>query len=96
METSKIIKKNNKLNIPHKIINKEKCYKFKSNPQRFFTEDLCDTVLKAYDLEPINKKTTRINSISPSQKKIYNKKLIQKNKIIRSESVSKNKDKKKK
>ena len=88
-------KKNEGLNIKNKIYKKKNksvhlkknhklCYKFIANPQRFFTEDLCDNILKAYDLD-INKKIKRINSASPSQKLIYNKKKIinkkKKNKI---------------
>ncbi len=80
-------KSKNKLKnkIPHKT-EIRKCYKFTSNPQRFFTEDLCDTVLKAYDLQPKKKINThknnnrKIHSVSPSQRLIYNKKLIEKNK----------------
>ena len=79
-------KKNEGLNIKNKIYKKKNksvhlkknhklCYKFIANPQRFFTEDLCDNILKAYDLD-INKKIKRINSASPSQKLIYNKKKI--------------------
>lgn len=80
-------KSKNKLKnkIPHKT-EIRKCYKFTSNPQRFFTEDLCDTVLKAYDLQPKKKINThkknnrKIHSVSPSRRLIYNKKLIEKNK----------------
>ena len=38
---------------PHKVVEKENCKKFINNPQQFFTEELCDLVLKSYDL-PVN------------------------------------------
>ena len=38
---------------PHKVVEKENCQKFINNPQQFFTEELCDLVLKSYDL-PVN------------------------------------------
>ena len=34
----------------HTPIPQHHCRKFKENPQKFFTEDLCENVLKAYDL----------------------------------------------
>ena len=37
----------------HKPIKKLICPKFVNNPQQFFTEDLCENVLKSYDI-PIN------------------------------------------
>ena len=82
--------KKNKKKIPHQNINKHLCYKFISNPQRFFTEDLCDKVLLSYDLE-MNKKIKRINSASPSQRMIYNKKTVKKtNKNIKNKIPNKN------
>ena len=35
----------------HTPIPQHQCRKFKENPQKFFTEDLCENVLKAYDLK---------------------------------------------
>lgn len=35
---------------PHKVVEKENCKKFINNPQQFFTEELCELVLKSYDL----------------------------------------------
>ena len=38
---------------PHKVVEKENCKKFVNNPQQFFTEELCELVLKSYHL-PVN------------------------------------------
>ena len=81
-KNNNLYNKKNKNLIPHKIIKKEKhlCYKFTDNPQKFFTEDLCDNILKAYDLLPKkNIQIKRINSASPSTRLIYNKKTKIKN-----------------
>ena len=41
------------------------CKRFIENPQKFFTEDLCDNVLNSYNLKPPNKHThTRSKSTS--------------------------------
>ena len=39
---------------PHTPIPQHHCKKFRDNPQKFFTEDLCDNVLKAYRLKKKN------------------------------------------
>lgn len=39
---------------PHTPIPQHHCKKFRDNPQKFFTEDLCDNVLKAYHLKKKN------------------------------------------
>ena len=84
---NKIYKKKNK-NKKGSLKKNEKhlCYKFITNPQRFFTEDLCDNVLKAYDLD-INKTIKRMNSATPSQKLIYNKKTVKRNNKINKNKI---------
>ena len=81
-KNNNLYNKKNKNFIPRKIIKKEKhlCYKFTDNPQRFFTADLCDNILKAYDILPKkNSQIKRINSASPSTRLIYNNKKKMKN-----------------
>lgn len=41
---------------PHKVVKKDNCKKFINNPQQFFTEELCELVLKSYEL-PVNKES---------------------------------------
>ena len=91
-----LIKKNkshtnkHKKKILHQNNNKHLYYKFNLNPQRFFNEDKCDKVLLSQDLE-MNKKIKRINSASPSQRAIYNKKTVKKNnKNIKNKIPNKN------
>ncbi len=84
---NKIYKKKNKNKKGNfKKNEKHLCYKFITNPQRFFTEDLCDNVLKAYDLD-INKTIKRMNSATPSQKLIYNKKTVKRNNKINKNKI---------
>lgn len=48
-----------------KKIIKHNCKKFEQNPQKFFTEDLCETVLNSYDIKTPN--CNRTKSCSPSK-----------------------------
>ena len=51
------------------------CKKFVENPQKFFTEDLCDNVLQSYNLKTINKSNVK----SP----ITNKNIKQNSKLVK-------------
>ena len=44
----------------HTPIPQHHCRKFKENPQKFFTEDLCENVLKAYDLKKKKSNNSRL------------------------------------
>ena len=56
---------------PHTPIPQHHCKKFRDNPQKFFTEDLCETVLKSYDLtSPRPEDKPRMVGRSHSPKKI--------------------------
>ena len=44
----------------HTPIPQHHCRKFKDNPQKFFTEDLCENVLKAYDLKKKKSNNSRL------------------------------------
>ena len=83
-----IIEKQNKNQI-HKPIQKAICPKFVNNPQHFFTEDVCENVLKSYDI-PINiynqsnqnSSNTNISSNKNPEKTLKTKTIFQNNKII--------------
>ena len=77
-------KKNLISKIPNNKIKREKhlCYKFTTNPQRFFTENLCDNILKAYDLIPQKKIKRKIHSASPTNRIIIKKNNLGKNKLL--------------
>jgi hypothetical protein len=49
--------------------NSKGCRKFVENPQQFFTEELCDTVLLSYNLEPKNYKSRSSSANSKSKEK---------------------------
>ena len=54
-----------------KRVPQKNCKKFVQNPQKFFTEDLCETVLKSYDLtSPRPEDKPRMVGRSHSPKKI--------------------------
>ena len=61
---------------------KEICERFRKNPQAFYTEELCDLVLKSLDLDSSNEtdglsKDRKKNSVSRNENgNIYNKKYI--------------------
>ena len=48
----------------------QNCRKFVQNPQKFFTEDLCETVLKSYDLKVNSSDKPRYVGRSVSPKKV--------------------------
>ena len=58
---------------------KEICERFRKNPQIFYTEELCDLVLKSLDLDSSNEADEDRNKNSHSRnenRNIYNKKYI--------------------
>ena len=53
-----------------KRVPQQNCRKFVQNPQKFFTEDLCETVLKSYDLKVHSSDKPRYVGRSVSPKKV--------------------------
>ena len=58
--------------VQRKTPKKEICEKFKKNPQNFFTENLCDLVIKSMDLDENGQKRVKHNNLDKNKKRNKN------------------------